>query len=57
VECGVLQSSVLGLLFFLLYVNDMAKATGELGFVLFADDTKLFGQDCFVRTRLGCLRG
>jgi alpha-amylase/alpha-mannosidase (GH57 family) len=32
---------------FLLYVNDMARATAELGFVLFADDTNLFaeGQD------------
>jgi hypothetical protein len=47
VECGVPQGSVLGPLFFLLYVNNMARATEELGFVLFADDTNLFaeGQD------------
>jgi hypothetical protein len=47
VECGILQGSVLGPLFFLLHVNDMVRATGELGFVLFADDTNLFaeGQD------------
>jgi hypothetical protein len=47
VECGVQQGSVLGPLFFLLYVNDMARANGELGFVLFVDETKLFaeGQD------------
>jgi hypothetical protein len=32
----------LGPLFFLLYVNEMARATGELDFVLFADDTNLF---------------
>jgi hypothetical protein len=31
-------------LFFLLYVNDMARATGELGFVLFTDDTNLFAE-------------
>jgi hypothetical protein len=29
--------SVLGPLFFLLYVNGMARATGELGFVLFTE--------------------
>jgi hypothetical protein len=34
-------------MFFLLYVNDMAGATGELGFALFSDYTNLFaeGQD------------
>jgi hypothetical protein len=47
VECEVPQGSVLGPLFFLLYVNEMARSTGELGFVLFADNTNLFaeGQD------------
>jgi hypothetical protein len=45
VECWVPQDSVLGPLFFLLYANDMARATGELDFVLFADDTNLTGQD------------
>jgi hypothetical protein len=34
----------LGPLFFLLHVNDMVRATGELGFVLFADDTNLFAE-------------
>jgi hypothetical protein len=29
---------------FLLYVNDMARATGVLGFVLFADNTNLFAE-------------
>jgi hypothetical protein len=47
VESAVPQGSVLEPLFFLLYVNDMARATEELGFVAFADDTNLFieGQD------------
>jgi hypothetical protein len=45
VDCGgFLQGSVLGPLFFLFYVNDMARATGELGFVLFGDDTNLFAE-------------
>jgi hypothetical protein len=42
VVCEVPQSSVLGPLFFLLYVNDMTRTTGELGLVLFPDDTNLF---------------
>ena len=42
IECGVPQGSVLGPLFFLLYVNDMVKAAKGLDFVLFADDTNIF---------------
>ena len=43
-ECGVPQGSVLGPLFFLLYVNDMAKACKDLDLVLFADDTNIFAE-------------
>jgi hypothetical protein len=40
------QGSVLGPLFFLMYVDDMVRAKGELGFVLFAEGGKgeLFGK-------------
>ena len=44
VGCGVPQGSVLGPLFFLIYVNDMARISGELDFVLFADDTNMFAR-------------
>ena len=44
VECGVPQGSVLGPLFFILYVNDMVKASGDIDLVLFADDTNIFAE-------------
>ena len=45
VNCGVPQGSVLGLLLFLLYINDIKHTFGCDNVKLFADDTFLFTND------------
>ena len=42
IMCGVSQGSILGPLFFTLYINDIVKVSTVLNPVLFADDTSLF---------------
>ena len=42
IKCGVPQGSVLGLLLFLTYMDDISKCSKILSFILFADDTNLF---------------
>ena len=42
VKCGAPQGSILGPLFFILYINDLPKASKLTELLLFADDTSIF---------------
>ena len=42
IKCGVPQGSILGPLFFILYINDLQNASELVELLLFADDTSIF---------------
>ena len=47
---GVLRGSILGLLFFLIYVNDLSNASNILDPIMFVDDTNLFYSQYDIKT-------
>ena len=42
IKCGVPQGSILGLLLFIVYINDIINCSKAAIFIMFADDTNLF---------------
>ena len=42
IKCGVLQGSILGPLFFIIYVNDLSKCLKHCQHLLYADDTVIY---------------
>ena len=50
IKCGVPQSSILGLLLFLLHVNDLPNSSNVLVPIMFTDDTYFFFKHSNINT-------
>ena len=50
IKCGVPQGSILGLLLFIVYVNDLYRASNILKPNMFADDINLFCSGKYIKT-------
>ena len=50
IQAGVPQGSILGLILFLLYMNDIENCSKLLSFILFADDTNIFYSNNCLKT-------
>ena len=50
IKCGVPQGSILGPLLFIVYVNDLYRASNILKPIMFADDTNLFCSGKHIKT-------
>ena len=53
ISVGVPQGSILGPLFFFLYINDLSRASSFFRYIMFADDTYIFA---FGKDRIGLYR-
>ena len=50
ITCGVPQGSILGPLFFIIYISDLCQVSDILKLIIFADDTNLFCSSNDIKT-------
>ena len=50
IKCGVPQGSILGPLLFIVYINNLYRASNIIKTIMFADDTNLFCSGKHIKT-------